>query len=403
MNRIHKFLMILLVVAVMAPSYERAAVAQVTDADKKVVVEGNNMFAIELYAELKGRGGNLFFSPYSISTALAMTYAGARGNTETQMARVLHFDLPQERLHPTFRKLITELNAQARKGYYELNIANALWVLKGYRVLKEFIELIKTNYGAEFDEVYFDEKTRRAINAWVEKQTKGKIKELIKPGMLNEYTRLVLTNAIYFKGNWASQFDKKLTKDSPFYMRPDETVDVPMMYQEGNFKYMENEKVQMIELPYVGNELSMVVILPKEIDGLVELENSLTLDTLKRWLDLMREGEVRVYLPKFTVTLDCTLNQTLASMGMTDAFTPGLADFSGMFGHKGPWIGLALHKAFVEVNEEGTEAAAATAVILEESVRRVLGFRADHPFIFLIRDMRSGSILFSGRLVNPLE
>lgn len=396
MNKLFKFLIILVVLR------HNVGYSKETKVNKESIVKGNNIFAFELYAKLKDKKGNLFFSPFSISTALAMTYAGARGNTEKQMAEVLHFELNQKFLHPAFKELINQLN---KSQSYQLNIANALWGQKNCGFLKDFLTLVKTNYGAGLIEVDFiknTESARKTINAWVEKQTENKIKNLIKQGVLTDLTRLVLTNAIYFKGNWASQFDKKKTKEAPFYVKTDKTVQVQMMYQEGDFKFLRTSKFKLIELPYIDNELSMVIILPNEIDGLSEVENSLTLNNLNRWLMKLREQEVHVYLPKFKTTSEFRLKKVLSSMGMPDAFSGNLADFSGMTGKKGLFISAVIHKAFVEVNEEGTEAAAATAVAMECESRLSI-FRADRPFIFLIRDIWSGSILFLGRIVNPLE
>lgn len=401
MKRIFK---VILMVAVL-PAYTHTEAA---DTNIKTLVDGNNKFAIELYTNLKTQEGNLIFSPYSISTALAMTYAGARGNTEAQMAKVLHFDsLTQEQLHPEFKNLIDR--TQSKTKNYQLNVANALWGQKGYGFLQEFLELTKKNYGAGFNEVDFIEATenaRQTINIWVEKQTKNKIKELIRPGFLNPDVRLVLTNAIYFKGDWASKFDKKETKDSPFYVKPDKKVKVPMMFKESEFKFMETDKFKAIELPYKGNELSMIVLLPEKIDGIAELENSLTSDSLFIWMNQLESRKVKVYFPQFKNTLEFSLEKTLADMGMPDAFCSS-ADFSGMNGRQTLFISAVIHKAFIDIKEEGTEAAAATAVIMEECIsivprrQRVPIFRADHPFIFLIRDNRSGSILFLGRVVNP--
>jgi len=408
MRGIYRVCVVSLIFAIAAIGSERADPPDVSDADKKAVVKGNNAFALALYAELKDQEGNLFLSPFSISTALAMTYAGARGNTEAQMAKVLHFDLGQESLHPTFQKLITQMSTQAEQQGYQLNVANALWGQKGYGFLKKFLDLTKTTYGAGLNEVDFrraTEAARKTINTWVEKQTKGKIKNLIRRGILDELTRLVLTNAIYFKGNWASQFDKRQTKNSPFYVRVDRTVNVPMMYQKEKFRYMETGRLQAIELPYVDNELSMVVLLPKEVNGITALENFLTADSLRKWLTCLREQKVDVYLPRFKITSEFRLDTALRSMGMPDAFSLPPADFSGMTGKKDLFISAVIHKAFVDINEEGTEAAAASAVVMEKAMRmqRPLIFRADHPFIFLIRDTQSGSILFLGRVVNPLK
>jgi len=392
-------------------------------ADAAVVVEGNNKFALELYAKLREQKGNLFFSPHSISTALAMTYAGARGETELQMAKVLHFSLPGEKLHPTFGAVLRDLNVRGKKGSYELTIANALWGQKGYGFLKEFLELVRTEYSSRFGEVDFAgaaEAARETINAWVEKETRDKIKELVKPGVLNELTRLVLTNAIYFKGNWARQFEKKDTKEAPFTLlnapqgvpNGSKKIDVPMMNKTAEFNYMETEDFQCLELPYVDNELSMIIILPKEIEGLARFEKTLKIEDLSRWLTRLGRREVIVSVPKFEITSQFGLADVLKSMGMKDAFEPPFllsqesrgADFSGINGKRDLFISAVIHKAYVNVNEEGTEAAAATGVVVgltSVGPRERVIFRADHPYLFLIRDNRSGSILFIGRVMNP--
>ncbi len=405
MSKTHPLFAAAFVFAVLASCCDTMPVADVSDAERKAVVEGNNAFALDLYAKLRDQEGNLFLSPYSISTALAMTYAGARGNTEKQMADVLHFDLPQGRLHPAFRQLIERMNAQGKGNSYQLSVANALWGQKGYGFLKEFLDLTKASYGAGLREVDFVGATgaaRRTINDWVVRKTEGKIKDLIKRGILDFDTCLVLTNAIYFKGNWASRFNERYTKDSPFSIAPDEKVRVPMMYQMRKFRYMEGDVFKALELPYVDNELSMVILLPRSVDGLGELERLLTTENLNKWLGSVREQEVRVYLPRFKMTSEFRLDKVLQSMGMTDAFS-GRVDFSGMTGRKALSISAVIHKAFVDVNEEGTEAAAATAVVMKRGGPPGPVFRADHPFILLIRDNRSGNILFVGRLVNPLE
>ncbi len=381
--------------------------------DVNTVVVGNSGFALDLYAKLrdepavKEAGGNLFFSPYSISTALAMTYAGARGETEKQMAKTLHFSLPQERLHPAFGTLEKQLNAAGKKGNYELSVANALWGQKGYGFLKPFLELTEKNYGAGLKEVDFvrqTEKVRKTINAWVEEKTKDKIKELIKPGVLGALTRLVLTNAIYFKGDWASKFEEKNTKPAPFHISKERSEEAAMMYQKEEFKYAQKEKLQILELPYKGEELSMVVLLPEEVDGLAELESSLTPERLAEWTKRLHKREVMVYLPKFKMTSKFGMAEMLAAMGMPDAFS-GAVDFSGMNGKRDLFISAVIHKAFVEVNEEGTEAAAATGVVMKLTAVPAPPpvFRADHPFIFVIKDNNSGSILFMGRVSNPAK
>ena len=372
----------------------------------KRLVDGNTTFALDLYEKIKTGRDNLFFSPYSISTALAMTYAGAGGNTAKQISEVLHFTLQQNRLHKAFGFLETQLKALREKENIELRVANGLWAQKGYPFLAEFIDQVTKNYRAELSYADFKtayESARQEINAWVECQTNKKIKDLIKKGVLDSLTRLVLANAIYFKGIWASQFEKSATKDDKFWVTSDTSVDVPLMSQQCEFKYMENAHMQILELPYGGEELSMIVLLPKKIDGLLQVETWLTAENLKAFLPLLHKRKVVVYLPRFKMRSRFGLETTLASMGMPDAFKPSIADFSGMDGTRMLYISAVIHKAFVDVNEEGTEAAAATGVVMTLTAAPVtpVVFRADHPFVFFIHDNRSGSILFLGRLVNP--
>jgi len=388
--------------------------------NKQLIVTGNNKFALELYAKLRSKEGNLFFSPYSISTALAMAHAGARGQTESQMAGVLHFpviDKPdielssmlipdRQKFASVFGKIIEDLNNRGKEGGYELRVANALWGQEGYGFLEEFLELIKNNYDGRLNEVDFvraAETARKTINTWVEKKTNNKIKNLIQKGVLDSMTRLVLTNAIYFKGHWARQFKEDRTKDAPFTLADGKKVDVAMMNQTGQFNYMETEDFQGLELPYVDDELSMIILLPKELDGLEEFEKTLTAENLSKWMDELRNCEVRVSVPKFKMTSQFGLASVLKSMGMTDAFSAN-ADFSGINGRRDLFISAVIHKAYVDVNEEGTEAAAATAVTMKlTSVgpARIPVFQADHPFLFIIRDNHTGSILFIGRVMNP--
>lgn len=380
--------------------------------DKQLVVAGNNEFAFELYSKLRSSEGNLFFSPYSISTALALAYSGARGETETEMATVLHLPtttkdtIGQMRFHSAFGTIIKDLNSRGEKGGYELSAANALWGQKGYGFLEEYLELIENNYGGKLNEVDFvraAETTRKTINKWVEQKTNNKITNLIPQGVLDSMTRMVLTNAIYFKGNWARQFKKDMTEDAPFTLVDGEKVDAAMMNQTAEFGYMETASFQGLELPYVDDELSMIIMLPKEIDGLDEFEKTLTVENLSKWLSKLYKREVVVSVPKFKMTSQFGLASVLKSMGMTDAFSSN-ANFSGINGKRDLFISAVIHKAYVDVNEEGTEAAAATAVTMKlTSVMpsRIPVFRADHPFLFLIRDNHSGSILFIGRVMNP--
>ena len=380
-----------------------------TNSDLQTIIKGNSDFGFDLYQRLKGEKGNLFFSPYSISTALAMTYAGARGQTEKEMAGVLHFSLEQELLHSSFSKLQSELNAIQNKGYVKLSIANSLWAQEGYHFLDTFFNLNKKYYGAGLNFVDFEKETeaaRKTINIWVKDKTQQKIKELIKPGMVDSLTTLVLCNAIYFKGNWLVQFDKKRTKKDNFYISPDKTIKVAMMNQESRYKYKDFGSFSAIELPYEGNDLSMIVFLPKEIDGLAEFEKNLTNSNVKAWIDRLTasyKSEIFVSLPEFKTTCEFELSKILSDMGMPSAFSLPPADFSGMTGRKDLFISKVIHKAFVDVNEEGTEAAAATAVVMLEGISRPLMFRANHPFVFLIRENQTGSILFIGRIIDPTK
>lgn len=388
--------------------------------NRQIIVQGNNEFALEIYTKLQSQEGNLFFSPYSISTAMAMAYAGARGRTESQIAKVLHFpavvnpatesiiSLSPDRTHfaSEFGKIINDLNNRGKKGNYELNVAKALWGQKGYEFLEEFLRIIDAGYGGQFNDVDFiraTEAARKNINSWVEKKTNNKIKNLIGKGVLDSMTRLVLTNAIYFKGNWASQFKEDRTENAPFTLTDGKKIDIPMMNQSAKFGYMETETFQGLDLPYVNNELSMFILLPKQPDGLKELETTLTYENLSLWISKHHKQKVVVSIPKFKMTSQFSLVSVLKSMGIEDAFSSD-ADFSGINGKRDLFISAVIHKAYVDVNEEGTEAAAATAVTMRlTSVgpTQIPVFRADHPFLFLIRDNKTGSILFIGRVMDP--
>ena len=377
------------------------------DADLASLVRGNTRFALDFYAQIRHVEGNLICSPYSISTALAMTYAGARGNTEAQMAQTLHFALDQERLHPACAALQGVLRAVQDQGHVQLCVANSLWPHDGYPFLDAYLSLVKRTYGVSISPVDYANETeaaRLAINAWVKEKTGSKIDELIKQGVLNTLTRLVLANAIYFKGDWASQFDVADTRDAPFWVTRDHQVDVPMMAQRGRFGYTEADGLQVLVLPYLGDDLSMVVFLPAEKDGLATLEGRLSAESLARWTDRLVECEVQVHLPRFRFRFGDDLVSVLVAMGMADACDRDRADFSGMDGivH---WlsIGAVIHEAVIEVNEEGSEAAAATAVVMQSRGRPppLPVFCADHPFLFMIRENATGSVLFLGRATDP--
>jgi serpin B len=390
--------------------------AQDRKADVAAAVRGNTRAALDLYARLRDRDGNLFFAPYSLSAALAMTYAGARGETAEQMARTLHFTLPPGRLHPAFGELVREFNGSVPfltrltgpKRGCRLSTANALWGQRGYRLEADFLRLTRDHYGAGLGVVDFQgapEGARQAINAWAEKETQGRIKDLLLKDFLKPSTRLVLTNAVYFKGDWARQFPKDATRPEAFHLGDGREVQTALMHQTGEFAYHDGGTFQALELPYAGKQVSMVVLLPGRPEGLADFEKTLTADTLAGVLAGLRRQNVEVTLPRFQTTAQFKLRETLSGMGMPAAFAPG-ADFSGMIGRQPPVaLGDVVHQAFVEVNEEGTEAAAATAVdaytLGSPTTVRPPVFRADHPFVFLIRDNRTGTILFLGRLVNP--
>lgn len=370
-------------------------------------VRANNEFALDLYGALRQTPGNLVFSPYSISTAMAMTYAGARGDTEAQIARALHFSVSQEALHQAFAALQARVNTVQAGGDVRLLAANGLWPQERYAFVEEYLSLLKEFYGAAITPLDYEgaaEAARHTINAWVESQTEDKIKELIAPGVLGELTRLVLVNAIYFKGDWAYQFDLSLTIDLPFWLSRKEWVEVPMMRQVEELPYAMPRGLQVLELPYVGGELSMVVLLPSSKRGFELVEGSMTATKLSEWTGHLELREVEVFLPRFLLRFGCELSAAFKALGMTDAFDVDVADFSGMDGReRGLFLSAAIHQAFIDVKEEGTEAAAATGLTLSAGLpdETPVKFLADHPFLFFIRENNTGSILFLGRVVNP--
>ena len=388
--------------------------AKADDADRAVAVDGNNAFAVDLYAHLRAQPGNLFFSPESISTALAMTYGGARGETASEIAKTLHFTLPPDRLHPAMGAQLADLDAT--HASYQLLVANALWAQRGEHFIESFLKVTQANYGAGFHQVDFEHSTesaRQDINRWVEEKTEDKIKDLIGPHDLDRTTKLVLTNAIYFKGTWEDQFEKSETKDDDFHVSPSQTVKSPLMHRRGSYSYFNGGSVQVLEIPYKSEDraqsLSMIVLLPNDVAGLAALEQSITAAKLKEWLGQLRPvHEVVLTLPRFKMTQQFSLAGTLSAMGMVSAFNKAAADFTGIVEKRDLYLSAVIHKAFVDVNEEGTEAAAATAVIAARAtaVMRTqppIVFRADHPFVFLIRDNKSGGILFLGRVENPAQ
>ena len=388
---------------------QTSPVKKALKADQAALVEGNNGFAVELYGQLRRQPGNLFFSPESISTALAMPYAGARGETAAEMGKTLHFTLPPERLHAAMGGLLGEMNG-VHDGY-QLSVANALWAQQGLVFLEPFTRLVERDYGAGLQRVDFAknaEAARVTINGWVEKKTADKITDLLQPGVLKPDTRLVVTNAIYFKASWETTFSVKATATEDFHLSAAESVKTPLMHRAGGFNYFNGGSFQAVEIPYRSGDLSMIVLLPNEAGGLVALEDSLTAAHLQQWLGRLKYvTKVRLTLPKFKVTRQFGLGGTLSAMGMARVFHEADADFSGITGKRELFISDVIHKAYVDVDEQGTEAAAATAVMMAGMAMRApdptppIEFRADHPFVFLIRDNRSGSVLFLGRVSDP--
>ena len=385
---------------------------QVSDQDESALAAGNTAFAFDLYRQLVGKGGNLFYSPFSISQALAMTYAGARGDTASQMADVLRFDLPQGSLHPAFNDLGLQLASRSeiedlpKDQRFRLNIANTLWGQVDYEFLPEFLDMLAKNYGAGMNLVDFmadPEKARLEINDWVADQTEQKIKDLIPQGAIGGLTRLVLTNAIYFNASWLHPFEESLTQPAPFYRLDGSTVDADMMWQGESFGYYSGQGYQAVELPYAGSQLAMLVLVPDE-GAFTDFETRLDAGVLDEIGSGMSYPQVNLWMPRFTFSADFMLKPTLSAMGMTDAFDDSLADFSGMTGSRELYISEVIHKAFVAVDESGTEAAAATAVIMKITsmpIGEPVELRIDRPFIFIIRDLPTGSILFVGRVLDP--
>jgi len=378
------------------------------------VVDGNNRFALDLYALLADdpthRDDNLFFSPFSISSALAITYEGARGTTVEEIRSVFHFPENQTVMRSGFAGIISGINSKANA--YMLRTANALWAEQTYPFLAGYISAAEQHYGVKTTNLDFinkPEDSRVAINTWVEDQTEDRIKDLLQPGTIDPFTRLVITNAIYFKGTWVKQFDENKTTDADFRTGTGKTVEVRMMErtdEDAVFLYAETDMLQALSMPYEsgdGKDLSMLVLLPKN-DDISLVEESLNTSILSSLHDSFMTRRVIVYFPKFVMETKYSLPGMLSAMGMPTAFTRA-ADFSGMDGTKDLYIDDVIHQAFVEVNEEGTEAAAATAVVMRLSAmpleETVPLFRADHPFIFFIQERETGNILFMGRVSDP--
>lgn len=376
-------------------------------------IKGNNQFAFDLYSQLKSSDGNIFFSPFSISTALAMTYEGARGNTEKQMRDALKFIEPKKDLHKAFNTLDLMLQRQMQdakksdpKSAFRLEIANSIWAQRDFNWLSSFLDVLAVNYNAGIYTVDFikaAEQARIAINKWVEGKTHEKIKDLIQPGVLDDTTRMVLVNAIYFYGQWLYEFKKEDTYDEPFSLLDGSQVNVPMMHHTEHHNYYKGEIYEALELEYKDCEVVMDIILP-EMGKFTEFESQLSNMILEEIITNMKPTEIILTMPKFKSDATFELSKTLKAMGMTDAFNPNAADFSGMDGEKDLFISEVIHKAYVAVDEKGTEAAAATAVVMKLSaapVEQGIVVKIDRPFIYMIRDKKSGAVLFLGRVLDP--
>ncbi len=375
-----------------------------------ILAENNSVFAFDLFRKLNSTNTlsneNLCFSPYSITTVLAMAYAGARNQTASEMAKTLHFEYFQEFLHTTFFNLASIVKESCRTTGVQFSIANSLWPHNEFPLSKSYIALLKGKYLSSITALNYitdTENARVKINAWVEKETQCKINNLLQPGTITPATRLVLVNAIYFKGNWDLPFSPKETHEEKFHISPTKSASVPLMHRNANFNYAQFEKFSLLELPYKGYGFSMLILLPNTIDGLIDLEKLVDTKTLKEWANSLQSCKVNLYLPKFKVATGFSLVKTLQEMGMSTPFG-SKADFSGIGGKAGDlYISDVIHKAVLEVNEQGSEAAAATATTMCMASLQNLpkDFRADHPFIFILRENTTGTILFMGKIVDP--
>jgi len=369
------------------------------------VIDANNQFAIDFYSQVSQESDeNIFFSPWSISTAFAIAFEGAKGNTADEIRQVFGFPSDYQKRTSEFKSAINSLNPDDSK--YQLSVANALWLAENFEPFPEYVNTATNFYDSEVNTVDFISNDGvDQINAWVEEKTQEKIKDILKPGSTNEDTRLAITNAIYFKGSWVTQFNENNTRSDTFW-NGETTSEIPLMHLEPTtlFNYTQTDQLQILKMPYDGDKLSMLVLLPNENDGLDTLEESLSIENLNLWREQLTTQQVEVFMPKFNLETTYDLKTSLSKMGMPTPFSEGIANFGGI-APVSLYISQAVHKAFVDVNEEGTEAAAATVIVItEESYKPPPPvFRADHPFVFLIQDDSTGNILFIGRMINPSE
>jgi serpin B len=368
-----------------------------------------NEFACDFYSKIHGANQNLIFSPYSIDVALSMVYTGARGDTATEMADALHYSGNAGADADATAGLVQLFQANQKDNGYELHVADALWGAKGVAWTPAYLTKLKSEYLANLQSLDFNDEpvARKTINDWVSQQTADKIKDLIPAGAINGQTRLVLTNAVYFKGDWASPFEASSSNNSDFHVDgKDAVVPAMTMSQTGQFQYMENDDLQALQMPYQGGNLAMLILLPKKQDGLVDLDGKIDAKLIGQQgsvIAQLKPARVQVELPKFKLETSLDLMKTLADLGIKKALTPA-ADFSGMDGSHDLMIGAAIHKAYINVDEKGTEAAAATGIMMRAMAMAPMPsvpFIANHPFVFVLRDMKTGVILFMGKVTDP--
>lgn len=392
---------------------ERVVSPVVSESELQTQVDGNIAFGFDLYQKVaqSKAGKNMMFSPHSISTAFAMLHAGARGNTETEVASTMHFELPQDKLHPVFNKLDQELKSRGKNidpkedDFFKLNIVNAMWGQKDYSFLPKYLDTLAENYGAGMhilDFILDAEGARQIINQWVEDQTNERIKDLLGPGSVDAATRLVLTNAVYFNATWSTKFEITNTKKEKFHIDDTQSIDVDMMNQEVDAPFAQLQDLQAVSIPYAGNDIEMLVIVPDagKFNTVEANLNSQLIDSID---SNAKVKKVSLGLPRYEFKTDLSLIESLAEMGMNDVFSPN-ADLSGIDGTYTLMVTGVLHKSFIKVDEEGTEAAAATAIIVGESTSlppESVSLKIDRPFIFLIRDKQTKAVLFVGRVINP--
>jgi serpin B len=362
---------------------------------------------VDLYRLFSTQDGNVLFSPYSISEALALLSAGTDGKTRQEVLNILHWTRPADQMSKAFGAQDLQLDGASKDGAI-LSVADSIWYQRGHEPRAAFLKEARQEYRAEVRIADFSADipvSQRMINSWVERNTGGKILGLLPPGALTPRTRLVLANAIYFKGRWERPFDEHATVPKPFFTTAGRSVMTPMMAQTAQFRTWGTDACDLLELPYAGKKLSMVILLPRAGDGLPALEQRLNSTALSQWLaslDLAGREELAVTLPRFGMTYTAELNKALSQLGMVAAFNPYEADLSRINGGRDLFVSTFLHKAFVDVNEEGTEAAAATgAVVTKLAIMVPRKFPVDHPFLFLIRDTSTGILLFLGRIVDP--